>query len=267
MHYKNCPQCDAANDSGASDQCAACGIYYAKWLKAQLRVPKTVSEKSSRANNQRTSKNTGSPSRGYSFVTHMYSHWLFNQVPVKKHELAVRFALLAGMAIWGWFLIQTNFRITTGLFAGIGFYSSFVGSATLVFHEAGHVLFMPFGRFMTVLGGSLFQLFVPAALMFAFVYKYKNTFAAAVACWWLGYSFMDLAPYIYDAKVQALMLVGGGTGKEIGGHDWHNLLTWTGRMQQHESIASAIETTGELVMLTALVWAGYLLHKQYKSLS
>jgi hypothetical protein len=37
-------------------------------------------------------------------------------------------------------------------------------------------------------------------------------------------------------------------------------------MQQHESIASAIETTGELVMLTALVWAGYLLHKQYKSL-
>ena len=33
----------------------------------------------------------------------------------------------------------------------------------LVMHEAGHVLFMFFGEFMTILGGSLFQVLAPAA--------------------------------------------------------------------------------------------------------
>jgi hypothetical protein len=267
LHYKNCPQCDAVNESGPSDQCAACGIYYAKWLKAQLRASSSLADKRSGSADKKFFKDTGRATKKASLASHLSSRWLISEAPVKKHELLVRCVLLAGMAIWGWFLIQTNFRITTGLFSEIGFYSSFMGSVTLVFHEAGHVLFMPFGRFMTVLGGSLFQLLVPAALMFAFVYKYKNAFAAAVACWWLGLSLMDLAPYIYDAKAQALMLVGGGTGREIGGHDWHNLLTWTDLMQQHESIASVVETIGELVMVAALVWAGYLLYKQYKSLS
>ncbi|MFT5210138.1 MAG: hypothetical protein ACI9CE_001862 [Flavobacterium sp.] len=257
MHYKNCPQCDAANNSGPSDKYAVCGVYYAKWLKSQLRHSKPTSGKRLRASRSSSGNIIGS---------HIRLHWLVTEQEAKKHELAVRCALLIGMAVWGWFLIQTNFRITTGLFAEIGFYSSFIGSVTLVFHEAGHVLFSPFGRFMAVLGGSLFQLLVPGFLMLAFVYKYKNAFAGSVACWWLGYSFMDLAPYINDAEAQALLLLGGGTGKEIGGHDWHNLLSWTGLMEVHEGIASLFEITGEILMIAAVVWGVHLLCKQYQSL-
>src|SRR5512139_1509738 len=37
---------------------------------------------------------------------------------------------------------------------------SFLHLVNLPFHEAGHVLLSPFGRFLTVLGGSLFQVTV-----------------------------------------------------------------------------------------------------------
>ena len=53
-------------------------------------------------------------------------------------------------------------------------------------------------------------------------------------------------------------------GKEIGGHDWYNLLSWTGLMEAHEGIASLSETTDELLMMLSIVWGGYLLHKQYR---
>ena len=79
----------------------------------------------------------------------------------------------------------------------------------LAFHEAGHVIFRVLGNFMMVLGGSLMQLLIPAAVMVAFVFKHDNSFGGAVALWWLGQSAMDLAPYIYDARSGQLLLIGG----------------------------------------------------------
>ena len=56
-----------------------------------------------------------------------------------------RLALVAGLAIW------TIQFARTPLSADM---SSFLHLPDLVFHEAGHIIFSPFGRFMTVLGGS-----------------------------------------------------------------------------------------------------------------
>ena len=75
------------------------------------------------------------------------------------------------MVIWGWLLIRTHPRVTTGLFPELSFYTPVISSFVLVFHEAGHVIFSVFGRFMAVAGGTLLQLLVPLALMVAFVYK------------------------------------------------------------------------------------------------
>jgi hypothetical protein len=63
---------------------------------------------------------------------------------------------------------------------------SFLHLPNPVFHEAGDVLFSPFGRFMTVLGGSLFQVLVPAICAAPFAYQHRNWFAAAVCAWWAG---------------------------------------------------------------------------------
>jgi len=89
----------------------------------------------------------------------------------------------------------------------------------LIFHEAGHVLFMPFGEFMMVLGGSLFQLMVPAGIIGYFVWR-RDFFAACFAALYLAASFDNLARYIADARAGELPLLGG----ERSNHDWTFLL-------------------------------------------
>src|SRR5437879_11188757 len=59
----------------------------------------------------------------------------------------------------------------------------FMHLINLPFHEAGHLIFSPFGRFMTVLGGSLGQLLMPLICRGASSFNTNAAFAATVASW------------------------------------------------------------------------------------
>jgi hypothetical protein len=137
--------------------------------------------------------------------------------------------------------------------------SSFLHLPNLVFHEAGHVLFMPFGEFMTSLGGSLFQVLVPLICAISFAYQYRNWFGAAVCTWWAGQNLVDVAPYIADARKLQLVLLGGRTGAEVEGHDWEYLLTAMGWLHLDQRLGRAALIMGTLVMIGALVWASIIL--------
>ena len=76
---------------------------------------------------------------------------------------------------------------------------SFLHLPDLIFHEAGHVLFAPFGQFMTVLGGSLLQVLIPIIAGVAF-FRQEQPFNVAIMAWWAGQNFVDLAPDIADAR-------------------------------------------------------------------
>jgi hypothetical protein len=123
----------------------------------------------------------------------------------------------------------------------------------LVFHEAGHVLFALFGRFLAVLGGSLFQFALPLALGGAFL-RQQNPFGAAVCAWWAGQNLLDLAPYIADARALQLVLLGGRTGAEVEGHDWEYLLTELGWLRFDRTIALGAHRLGLMIMAAALIW-------------
>ena len=125
----------------------------------------------------------------------------------------------------------------------------------LVFHEAGHVLFLPFGRFMSVLGGSLLQVLVPLLCAASFLRQHGNRFACAVCAWWSGQSLVDIAPYVADARALQLPLIGGRTGAEVEGHDWEYLLTALGLLHWDVVIARLTHLAGSLVMAAALAWA------------
>lgn len=71
---------------------------------------------------------------------------------------------------------------------------SFLHLINLPFHEAGHLLFIPLGRFMTILGGSLGQILMPLVCLTTFLIKTRDPFGASVALWWTAESFMDIAP-------------------------------------------------------------------------
>ena len=63
---------------------------------------------------------------------------------------AGRIVLLLLLLRWTWMFLAWPMREDV-----IG--ASFLHLINLPFHEAGHILFLPFGEFMTTLGGSLTQ--------------------------------------------------------------------------------------------------------------
>jgi hypothetical protein len=131
---------------------------------------------------------------------------------------------------------------------------SFLHLIDLPFHEAGHVLLAPFGEFMTVLGGSLFQVAIPIVCAIAFVRR-SDWFSAAVCSWWAGASLVDLGPYMADARALQLPLIGGATGAEVYGHDWEYILTRLGWLHLDRAIGMGVHALGSMVMLAAFAGA------------
>ena len=138
----------------------------------------------------------------------------------------------------------------------------------LPFHEFGHILFRPFGRLMTSLGGSITQVLIPVICLAVFLIKTRDTFAASFALWWTGENFMGLAPYINDARSLTLPLLGGNTGRNspYGFHDWEFILQETGLKRHDHFLANSAFNLGTVLMLCAFAWGGYILFKQYKNL-
>jgi len=166
--------------------------------------------------------------------------------------LAARWLLMLLLALW------TLAFLRHGMSAEY-LMSSFMHVVHLVFHEAGHVLSMPFGRFPGVLGGSALQLLIPLLCGGAFLVTNRDPFAASVTLWWAGQSLMDLAPYIADARALSLPLLGGGTGAEVEGHDWEYLLGALGLMNQDVVLGRLAFASGALTMLAAIGWGSTVL--------
>lgn len=142
----------------------------------------------------------------------------------------------------------------------------FLHNVNLPFHEAGHIIFSFFGDFIRILGGSIMQLLIPFSLMCFFLHR-RNTFAASVMLWWFGQNYIDIAPYIDDARAQQLMLLGGVTGEDVPGyHDWNNILGTLGLLKYDHIIARISFYTGKLLIFMAFLWGGYILLCQYKRL-
>jgi hypothetical protein len=159
-----------------------------------------------------------------------------------------RVILLLLLAWWTWTFLAWPMRQDV-----IG--ASFLHLISLPFHEAGHILFAPFGELMTALGGSLMQVLVPLICLVAFLTTSPNPFAAAVMCWWAGENLLDVAVYANDARSLQLVLLGGHTGAEVEGHDWERILQLTGLLHRDHDIARAMQFVGAAVMIAALVWA------------
>jgi hypothetical protein len=143
---------------------------------------------------------------------------------------------------------------------------SFMHNVNLPIHEAGHIVFGFFGEMIGIMGGSLMQLLMPALFVAAFLYQ-RNPFAAAAGLWWLGQNFMDLAPYIGDARAQRLILIGGITGRDLPGfHDWNAILGYYNLIEHDQLLAQVSYDIGRMLMVAFLAWGGWLLLLQFRRL-
>ena len=133
---------------------------------------------------------------------------------------------------------------------------SFLDNVDLPVHETGHLLFRPFGEFLGVAGGSLFQVILLAVFVGYFVWHGKF-YSAAVVLFWVGQSMLNVFVYAADAVVMRLVLTSGLTGSEGGFHDWNYLLTATGLIGSTKTVAGVIRGAGTLVIIVAGVLSVY----------
>ena len=168
-----------------------------------------------------------------------------------------RLALLLGLSFWTISLLRTPLP-------QLG--ESFLHLINLVFHEAGHIIFAPFGAFMMTLGGSLLQVIVPLVFAWAFWFQQDDRFGAAMCLWWAGESLLDLSPYIDDARSLKLMLL-GGPAAEVEGHDWEAILMALGWLHLDHTIARIAWLSGAAVMIGALLYGFLLIRASSSSVS
>src|SRR5262245_56318432 len=127
---------------------------------------------------------------------------------------------------------------------------SLVHYIDLPIHETGHLLFRPFGEFMGVAGGSLFQVIMPLAFVGYFVWR-GQYYSAAIVSLWVGESILDVYVYAADAVVMQIPLISGFTGSEGSFHDWNYLLTATGLLSSTKTVAGIIRLVGTLTIIGA----------------
>jgi hypothetical protein len=133
---------------------------------------------------------------------------------------------------------------------------SFLDNVDLPVHETGHLIFRPFGEFLGVAGGSLFQVILPAVFVGYFVWNEKY-YSAAIVLFWVGQSILNVFVYAADAVVMQLVLTSGLTGSEGSFHDWNYLLTKTGLLGSTKAVAGIIRGVGTLVIIAAGVLSVY----------
>ncbi|OIO68035.1 MAG: zinc ribbon domain-containing protein [Zetaproteobacteria bacterium CG_4_9_14_3_um_filter_49_83] len=232
----NCPKCGHPQADGAVE-CQKCGIIFAKFERIQKIRAKSAE-----------------PDEG---------GLLWQMKDADNSAAKIGRGLLLLVLLWmSWGLVFSPIDYWLGNAAS----HSFLHIINLPFHEFGHIMFRAFGRLMASLGGSLGQLLMPLICMGVFLVQTKDAFAAAVALWWLGESFLDLVSYIHDANVLTMPLMGGneGSSSPYGFHDWEFILSETGLIHQAASIAKTTHLLGSMLMVLALLWMLLLLLRKTK---
>ncbi len=232
--FRQCPKCGHVlpQATPASAQCSACGIYFFKWGQ----VPAV----------RETHEQEAPPS---------WRERLLSPMPAMDSlSFYGRSLALALLAWWSWSLVRADYRDGE-------MFDSFMHNILLPIHEAGHVFLMPFGEFMTILGGSLFQLALPLGIAIAFAVRNRDNFAAALGIWWTSVSLLDLSPYIYDSLHPRLTMLGGHTGED-GPHDWIYLLDVFRQLHRAQAWGAAAHAIGSVCVVIAIVWATAVLWRQ-----
>jgi hypothetical protein len=133
-----------------------------------------------------------------------------------------------------------------------GILLSAVSLVDFIAHEIGHVAFGFMGEYVSVLGGTLAQLFLPSVCLLITIRR-KSWFSVSIFTFWVGQSLIQISTYVRDARTQGLKLFSPGTlfGGENPIHDWHYLLDKVGLLWADQYLGWSIFALGLIMLLLA----------------
>ncbi len=250
--FNICPKCGherRPEEKASPEQCPACGLYFAKWVEREKFIPpslqKAVADEDA--------------DEAYGWRDQIRDRLFHVPAEIDRLDLYGRAATVLFLLVWGIRMARMDYR--DGEMS-----NSFMHAILLPIHEAGHIIFMPFGEFMTVLGGSLFQILFPLIIAAALLWTNRDACGAAIGTWWASVSLIDLAPYIYDAKAPTLILLTGETGED-GPHDWIFLLGKFGKVQRSQVYGTWAHHLGVVLMLLSILAAAAVLWRWHRALA
>ncbi|MEJ2614176.1 MAG: hypothetical protein P8Z35_04400 [Ignavibacteriaceae bacterium] len=125
---------------------------------------------------------------------------------------------------------------------------TWIDNADLVIHEAGHIFFMFFGKFIHFAGGTLMQILLPSLIAWYFLKNMYRT-GLQVSLLWLGQNFINISVYAADARARALPLLGGNKV----GHDWHYMLGELNLLEYDQTVGYIFLGISILIFIAALL--------------
>lgn len=153
-------------------------------------------------------------------------------------------------------LIKTGFMLLLAIYGFLGLLSYenlwFIHNFDLIIHEAGHVIFMIFGEFISFLGGTLLQLLIPIGITGYFFY-HEQPYSGAVTLFWTAINLFDVSRYMKDARAQELPLLGG----ELVTHDWNYLFGRLNLLDYDQLIGGFVHFLGFLLYVLAIASGFY----------
>lgn len=242
----NCPKCKH-EQSDENSECVRCGLIFSQYRPMDYREMLKSSQ----------STEIDKPSIPRRICNYLF----YTKDKIEIVYYIGRLIVFIFLFIWSLKFLQSTIESN---YVG----KSFMHLVNLPFHEAGHIVFMPFGRVVHSLGGSLGQVIMPLVCTLVLLIRTRDTFGSSIALWWTGESIMDMAPYIDDARSMSLHLLGGNTGASApyGFHDWNFILTEMNLLKHDHLIADIAATGGKLIMSLSLLWGFLLLIRQFKCL-
>ena len=152
---------------------------------------------------------------------------------------------------WGW--VETIFwlLVLSTVFFHLrdvhdGLVARIVWLLTIGPHEIGHIICMPFGWTLHFAGGSIWQVLWWLLLALYVLFLRFQVTGALVFMTIVGHSFINMMPYIADARARELPLL---FGMDSSHHDWWNLLNKYRLLEYDQQIADFAAGVGVTVLL------------------
>lgn len=207
------------------------GLFVGLWLVIELRKPEPVGK---------------SPASAPTLSILRY--WTCFQAAVRQHPAK----LLAYIETTVWLLVLLS--LIDHVLSYRGFTAAIIWYLTIGPHEIGHLLCLPFGQFLYVACGSIWQVLL-WVLLGVYSLLVQRQISVTLLFWAVaGHSLVNLAQYIGDARARQLPLLFGQSADH---HDWYNLLNMLGLLNADKMLA-ALATLIGIIIVVSVVVAGIL---------